>query len=94
MASRADGSWINPDTVLDPTTAAFIQAGSSVLGSALESPGNPSRADSSAYASFDSSGFAVSFGSGGISQTQPISIWLLLGAAVVGLIYFKLVRKS
>lgn len=87
--------WDNPDTPGQEghTYDQWLQAGSQVLGAAMSPDGNPSRADSSAYATFDNSGWAVSFGQSSINQAPRLSTWLLLGAAAAGLLYLKLLRK-
>lgn len=76
---------------IDPS---WIQAGSNVLSAAL-SPGaaGPSRAESGGYYTFDNSGFAVNFGSGGISQTQPVSMWVMAGIGLLVLVWLKQKRK-
>lgn len=79
---------------MDPVTAAaFINAGSNVLGSALKQPPNYSSAATNSW--FDSSGWTVATGGsraqgGARSQTDFGQLMpLLVAAAVVGLLIWK-----
>ncbi len=89
--------WEQPGGVsLEPMAAAgmdWMGAASSVLGAALAPSPSPAYSDAGGYASFDNSGFAVDFGPGGISQTQPMSLWVLAGLGLLVLVWLKKQRK-
>lgn len=67
---------------IDPT---WIQAGSTVLGKALQSSSGPSRAESGGYVTFDNSGFVVATGRASAKGAQELSPWLiaLLGGGLL-----------
>lgn len=83
---------------LDPMTAALLNAGSNVLGKAVESkPAGPSNALASSMFSsgFDSSGWNVNFGSGTIESARSqetasaqgeVIKWIPIAAAAVGVV--------
>lgn len=85
---------------MDPTTAAWINAGSNVLGKALSPGGAPSESRSgvTSSTSFDNSGWNVAFGSGSASSSAGVSPWLIgggiFGAVVVGVVLVKRVWQK
>lgn len=78
---------------IDPT---WITAGSQVLGAALKpaAAGGPSRSDSGGYFDFGDSPFIVNTGSGSASSSATGSMLWALVAAGIGLIAWKLAKKT
>lgn len=74
---------------LDPTTAAWLDAGSRVLGAAAARPPMSSRAEASVFSPFDSSGFNVTIRGAalpiGSGSNASLSVLML---AVIGGLFF------
>lgn len=75
---------------MDITAAQWLDAGSKVLGSALQKQPNQSRADASSYAPFETGAFNVTTGGlglqsalGGSSASSIVIILILAGVALV-----------
>jgi hypothetical protein len=91
------------DAVLAGASAAnpWLGIGSSFaqgLGSSLGNPGGPSNAALRGDSAFDSSGWNVNFGAGGIesdrSQTQPLSEYMPYILVAAGLlVVWRMTRK-
>ena len=81
---------------MDPSTLAWINAGSKVLGSALQRPPQTSSAVSSAsqFSTFDNSGWSVALGDGAsASASGGLPPWVLAAgiatAALLGIVWIK-----